>query len=239
MHMLAGKCYILYTWLKQLKVNLQEKAETWRLLFQNKFFKNIQNKRVTYTIKFTQSQLINFIDTDGVNQLISFNDETTHEYIMEVKKTNYESIPHDNNNDNLYNRLIPGKLSNDIRNDILKEYGCLFCDANNDLFPIAYAIVSAKNNKNWFWILSNLKELTGTKSVTLLWSKYMTRIDMHIVIDTLKDYKGNTRCSERRYKKVTRCSLLYLFWCRVYKSYRIASCIFTKACKLARDKKRY
>ncbi|XP_020988017.1 uncharacterized protein LOC107493302 [Arachis duranensis] len=42
------------------------------------------------------------------------------------------------------------------------------CDANNDLFSITYAIVSAENNENWLWFLSNLKELTGSIPVTLI-----------------------------------------------------------------------
>ncbi|XP_015934758.1 uncharacterized protein LOC107460851 [Arachis duranensis] len=46
------------------------------------------------------------------------------------------------------------------------------CDANNDLFPIAYAIVSAENNENWLWFLSNLKELTGSIPVTLISNRH-------------------------------------------------------------------
>ncbi|XP_025644770.1 uncharacterized protein [Arachis hypogaea] len=42
------------------------------------------------------------------------------------------------------------------------------CDANNDLFSITYAIVSAENNENWLWFLSNLKELTRLIPVTLI-----------------------------------------------------------------------
>ncbi|RYR14660.1 uncharacterized protein LOC110271180 [Arachis ipaensis] len=67
---------------------------------------NMQNKRITYTVKFNQSQLIDLIDTDSVNQLITFNDDTTHVYIMEVEKTNHDSTPHEDNDDNVHDSTL-------------------------------------------------------------------------------------------------------------------------------------
>ena len=41
-------------------------------------------------------------------------------------------------------------------------------DADNDLYPFAYALVGAETYKDWLWFLQNVKELTGSVEITLV-----------------------------------------------------------------------
>ncbi|KAF7113333.1 hypothetical protein RHSIM_RhsimUnG0136400 [Rhododendron simsii] len=41
-------------------------------------------------------------------------------------------------------------------------------DADDGLYPLAYAIVSSGNDKDWLWFLSNLKEVLGGRQVVLV-----------------------------------------------------------------------
>ncbi|XP_025685673.1 uncharacterized protein [Arachis hypogaea] len=88
----------------------------------------MQNKRITYTFKFNQSQLIDLIDTDSVNQLITFNDDTAHVYIMEVEKTNHDIAPHEDNDDNVHDSTLS---SNSTQGDVVTNI-----DGQNSLTPI-------------------------------------------------------------------------------------------------------
>ncbi|XP_016192215.1 uncharacterized protein LOC107633095 [Arachis ipaensis] len=65
------------------------------------------------------------------------------------------------------------------------------CNANNDLFLIAYAIVNVENNENWLWFLSNLKELTGSIPVTLISDKHPSII---AVVEQVYDRDRHAYC---------------------------------------------
>ena len=41
-------------------------------------------------------------------------------------------------------------------------------DANDNMFPIAYGVMSSKNYEDWNWFLQNLKNLIGDKDVIIL-----------------------------------------------------------------------
>ncbi|XP_058185766.1 uncharacterized protein LOC131302991 [Rhododendron vialii] len=41
-------------------------------------------------------------------------------------------------------------------------------DANDQLYPLAYAIVSSENYEDWLWFLHNLKEIVAEKQVVLV-----------------------------------------------------------------------
>ncbi|RYR28520.1 hypothetical protein Ahy_B01g052665 [Arachis hypogaea] len=89
----------------------------------------MQNKRITYTVKFNQSQLIDLIDTDSVNQLITFNDDTAHVYIMEVEKTNHDIAPHEDKDDNVHDSTLSSNSTQGV--DVVTNI-----DGQNPLTPI-------------------------------------------------------------------------------------------------------
>ena len=41
-------------------------------------------------------------------------------------------------------------------------------DANDNMFPIAYGVMSSENYEDWNWFLQNLKNLIGDKDVVIL-----------------------------------------------------------------------
>lgn len=41
-------------------------------------------------------------------------------------------------------------------------------DANGSLFPLAYAVVNAENDENWFWFLHHLRDVLQTQTTHLL-----------------------------------------------------------------------
>ncbi|RYR76983.1 hypothetical protein Ahy_A01g001473 [Arachis hypogaea] len=105
----------------------------------------MQNKRITYTVKFNQSQLIDLIDTDSVNQLITFNDDTAHVYIMEVEKTNHDSTPHEDNDDNVQDSTLS---SNSIQGvDVVGNI-----DGQNPLTPILWTTQLVPTTLDYQWL---------------------------------------------------------------------------------------
>ena len=45
-------------------------------------------------------------------------------------------------------------------------------DANGNMFPIAYGMISSENYENWNWFLQNLKNLIGDKDVVILLDRH-------------------------------------------------------------------
>ncbi|RYR72786.1 hypothetical protein Ahy_A02g006998 [Arachis hypogaea] len=118
------------------------------------------NIHITYTVKFNQSQLIDLIDTDSVNQLITFNDDIAHVYIMGVEKTNHDSTPHEDNDDNVHNSTLSSNSTQGV--DVVANI-----DGQNPLTQIlctTQIIIngSAKWNdliKEEGWIYQNASEI--------------------------------------------------------------------------------
>ena len=46
-------------------------------------------------------------------------------------------------------------------------------DANDNMFPITYGVMSSKNYEDWNWFLQNLKNLIGDKDVVILSNRHM------------------------------------------------------------------
>ncbi|KAF7119961.1 hypothetical protein RHSIM_Rhsim13G0165500 [Rhododendron simsii] len=47
-------------------------------------------------------------------------------------------------------------------------------DANDQLFPVAYAVVSSENYEDWLWFMQNLKETVGDKPIVLVTDRNMS-----------------------------------------------------------------
>lgn len=60
-------------------------------------------------------------------------------------------------------------------------------DANNELFPVAYAIVCGETFDEWSWFLHNLKEIIGSIQVTIVSYRHSA------IIDAVKEIFGDER----------------------------------------------
>ena len=45
-------------------------------------------------------------------------------------------------------------------------------DANDNMFPIAYGVMSSENYEDWNWFLQNLKNLIRDKDVVILSNRH-------------------------------------------------------------------
>ncbi|RVW73400.1 hypothetical protein CK203_060139 [Vitis vinifera] len=57
-------------------------------------------------------------------------------------------------------------------------------DADDDMFPLAYAIVSSENYYNWFWFLQRLKQLVGEMEVVIISGRH------HAIIRSVAEVFG-------------------------------------------------
>ena len=65
-------------------------------------------------------------------------------------------------------------------------------DANDNMFPLAFGVMSLENYNNWSWFLQNLKKVIEDKKVAiisdrhssllLVYQRYLELITTHIVI---------------------------------------------------------
>ncbi|CBI32890.3 unnamed protein product, partial [Vitis vinifera] len=63
-------------------------------------------------------------------------------------------------------------------------FSALAYDADDDMFPLAYAIVSSENYYNWFWFLQRLKQLVGEMEVVIISGRH------HAIIRSVAEVFG-------------------------------------------------
>ena len=63
-------------------------------------------------------------------------------------------------------------------------FSALAYDADDDMFPLAYAIVSLENYYNWFWFLHRLKQLVGEMEVVIISGRH------HAIIRSVAEVFG-------------------------------------------------
>ncbi|XP_028784132.1 uncharacterized protein LOC114740170 [Neltuma alba] len=60
-------------------------------------------------------------------------------------------------------------------------------DANNDMYPLAYAIVNGETYADWFWFLTNVKELIASIEITIVSDRH------NAIIGAIREVFGGSR----------------------------------------------
>ena len=51
---------------------------------------------------------------------------------------------------------------------VVPFFSATYYDSNDNMFPIAYGVMSSENYEDWNWFLQNLKNLIGDKNMVIL-----------------------------------------------------------------------
>ncbi|KAF7134573.1 hypothetical protein RHSIM_Rhsim08G0132800 [Rhododendron simsii] len=120
-----------------------------------------EGKTLFYSTSRDKSKHLRIKDEDGVSMLFHLNDDEVDIYVQE-ETVNHLPCNISSRESNLLS-CSPSTAGGGTcsRNEV--EY-----DTNDQLFPVAYVVVSSENYENWLWFMQNLKETVGDKAIVLV-----------------------------------------------------------------------